>query len=130
MASLWTPDGERPVRPRPAEHEETPDFDDLSDDEQAAAEALAGEMADVRAQLARTPAAVVVANHLMGLYELAAIHLSQQPPNFPEASVPIDAMGAVLERLNGRLGEAEVTLRDALAQIQLAFVQLQKRADA
>lgn len=130
MASLWTPDGERPVRPRPAERDEPPAFDALSDDERAAAEALASEMAEVREQLARTPAAVVVANHLMGLYELAAIHLSQQPPNFPEASVPIDAMTAVLERLSGRLGDAEPTLRDALSQIQLAFVQLQNRTDA
>ena len=128
MASLWTPDGERPVHPRPAERAEPTDFDDLSDDEEAATEALASEMAEVRAQLAQTPASVVVANHVMGLYELAAIHLSQQPPNFTEASVAIDAMTAVIEALSGRLGEPEPTLRDALSQLQLAFVQLQGRS--
>jgi hypothetical protein len=89
---------------------------------------LAAQMAEVREQLAKTPAAAVVANHVMGLYELAAIHLSQEPPNFAEATVAIDAMAAVLERLAGRLGEPETTLRDALSQLQLAFVQLRNRA--
>jgi hypothetical protein len=127
MASLWTPDGERPVDRGSGSPFAAPD---LSDDERAQAEELAHEMAMVREQLARTPAAVVVANHVMGFYELAAIHLSQQPPNFPEATVAIDAMAAVMDRLRGRLGENEDTLRDALSQLQLAFVQLQSRESA
>jgi hypothetical protein len=114
MSTLWTPDGDRPI----------------GDDERAQAEALAKEMAEVRDQLARTPAAVVVANHVMGFYELAAIHLSQQPPTFDEASVAIDAMRAVLEQLQGRLGENEEVLRDALSQLQLAYVQLRARAQS
>jgi len=73
------------------------------------------------------PAAVVVSNHLMGLYELAAIHLSQEPPNFPEAQVAIDAMAAVVEGMPGRLGENEPTLKDALGQLRLAYVQLHNR---
>ncbi len=126
--SLWTPDGERPVnRPR-ADAQRS--LDDLSDDERATAEELAAEMAEVRAQLASTPASVVVANHVMGFYELAAIHLSQSPPNFREAVVGIDAMAAVLEKLEGRLGESEDVLRDARAQLQLAFVELKRQADA
>lgn len=124
--SLWTPDGERPVaRPTPAPPELV---DELSDDERAEAEALAAEMAEVRRQVASTPAWVIVANHVMGLYELAAIHLQQNPPNFTEAAVGIDAMGAVLDRLEGRLGENEPVLRDARAQLQMAFVALQRQA--
>jgi hypothetical protein len=73
---------------------------------------------------------VVVANHVMGFYELAAIHLSQQPPSFTEATVAIDAMRGVLERLPGRLGDNEQTLRDALSQLQLAYVELQSREAA
>lgn len=122
MSTLWTPDGERPLgsaADRP-----------LSDADRAEAEALAKEMAEVRAQLAQTPAAVVVANHVMGFYELAAIHLSQQPPSFTEATVAIDAMRAVIEKLPGRLGENEQVLRDALSQLQLAFVQLKEREAA
>lgn len=137
--SLWTPGGEHPVE---REHldgaaagggaaDDTtgatagmPGFEDLSPEEQAEAGAIAAEMADVRRQLADVPAAVVVANHLMGFYELAAIHLSQQPPAMAEAQVAIDAMGAVLDVLVGRLGDNEPTLRDALHQLRLAFVQL------
>jgi hypothetical protein len=96
----------------------------LSPEERAEAEAMAAEMAEVRRQLADVPAAVVVANHVMGFYELAAIHLSQSPPNLAEARVAIDAMGAVVEGLAGRLGVNEPTLKDALGQIRLAFVQL------
>jgi len=114
MSTLWTPDGERPI----------------SDEERARAEELAKQMSEVREQLAKTPAAVVVGNHVMGFYELAAIHLSQQPPNFTEATVAIDAMAAVVEKLPGRLGENEQVLRDALAQMQLMFVQLKEREAA
>lgn len=85
---------------------------------------MAKEMAQVREQLASVPAAVVVANHAMGLYELAAIHLGGQPPNLPEARVAIDAFAALLDAVGDQLGEDGVTLRDALAQIRLAFVQI------
>ena len=122
MNSLWTPDGEHSVDP---EQEAVPsEFSELSQEEQEQAEALAAEMNAVREQLAAAPAEIVVANHLMGLYELAAIHLSQQPPKMEEASLAIDAMSAVLDSLAGRLGEAEGTLKDALHQIRLTFVQL------
>ena len=84
-------------------------------------------MTEIRQQVASVPASQVVANHAMGLYELAAIHLSQSPPNFSEASVAIDALAAVVDGVAGRLGEVEPTLRDALAQIRLAFVQLRAR---
>jgi len=87
------------------------------------------EMAEVQQRIAEAPAAEVLANHLMGFYELGAIHLSQQPPNFTEAAVAIDALRVVLEGMAGRLGENEATLREALAQIQMAFVQLKDRAE-
>lgn len=129
--SLWTPDGERPVRREPARE---PAFEDLTaglgEDERAEAEALAAEMAEVRRQVAATPAAVIVANHVMGFYELAAIHLQQDPPNFAEAAIGIDAMGSVLDKLAGRLGENEPVLRDARAQLQMAYVELMRRATA
>jgi hypothetical protein len=123
--SLWTPDGERPVRRPTAEPERL--LEDLSPDELAEAEAIAREMAEVRAEVASTPAAVIVANHVMGFYELAAIHLSQTPPNFAEAMVGIDAMASVLDKLEGRLGEHEEVLRDARSQLQMAFVELKRQ---
>ena len=128
MSSLWTPDGEHPVDPTedtPAAPAE-PLAEDLGPEEREQVEAMAREMAAVREQLASVPAAVVVANHLMGLYELGTIHLSQQPPNLGEASVAIDALGAVVDKLPGRLGEAESTMRDALNQIRLAYVAIER----
>ncbi len=133
MSSLWTPDGEHPVDPTedtpatPAEPlAEDLGLEDLGPEEREQVEAMAREMAAVREQLASVPAAVVVANHLMGLYELGTIHLSQQPPNLGEASVAIDALGAVVDKLPGRLGEAESTMRDALNQIRLAYVAIER----
>ena len=127
MNTLWTPDGEHSVDPE--QEAESSEFSELSQEEQEQAEALAAEMNAVREQLAAAPAEIVVAHHLMGLYELAAIHLSQQPPKMDEASLAIDAMAAVLDSLAGRLGEAEGTLKDALHQIRLAFVQLGNQED-
>lgn len=86
---------------------------------------LAGEVAEVRRQLASVPAEQVVANHAMGLFELAAIHLQQSPPRLADAALAIDAMGAIVEGVGPeRLGEAGSTLEDALNQIRLAFVQV------
>ena len=130
MSSLWTPGGEHPVD-RPDENaalKDEPRLEDLSPEEREQVESMAREMAAVREQLASVPAAVVVANHLMGLYELGSIHLSQQPPNLAEASVAIDALGAVVDKLPGRLGETEATMRDALHQIRLAYVAVEKAA--
>lgn len=92
-------------------------------------EAMANEMAEVRQQLASVPASVVVANHAMGLYELAAIHLGQQPPRLGEARLAIDAFAALLAAIEGRLGEDEAALIDALNQLRLAYVQLQGSAE-
>jgi hypothetical protein len=71
-----------------------------------------------------TPAEVVVANHAYGLFELAAMHLSERPPNLEQARLAVDAMATLVEGLKGRLGEPEKSLADALAQIRLAFIQM------
>jgi hypothetical protein len=115
----------------PSDSDDLPD-DDLSFDEtdREVAESIASEMAAVRDRLAQVPAATVVANHTMGLYELGAIHLSQDPPNFSEATIAIDAMAALIDRLPGRLGDDEATLRESLAQLRMAFVMLRDRGAA
>ncbi len=75
-------------------------------------------------RLAEAPAEVVVANHCYGLFELAAVYLSQTPPHLEAARLSIDALGYLIEGLAGRLGDAEAELLDALHQIRLAFVQI------
>lgn len=145
MSTLWTPGGEVPVGDRrsdagPASHDtsaadagaaahEEFDLDSLSPEEREQAEQYIRELAESRERLKAVPASVVVANHAMGLYELAALHLSSQPPNFVEGAVAIDALGALLDGMKGRLGEAEPTLQDALSQIRMAFVQLKNRPE-
>ena len=131
MSSLWTPDGEHDVQPE-SSNDETPlssgEFDHLSPEDREKAEAMVKEMAAAQERIAKPQASVVVSTHLMGLYELAAIHLSQQPPNLKEASLAIDALGAVMDKLTNQLGENEETLRDALHQIRMAYVNLEQRA--
>ena len=129
MSSLWTPGGERPVggsdtgdgggrpaTPGPATSTE--------DDAPETQEELEARMAELREALAETPASMVVANHCFGLFELAALHLSLQPPQLEEAQIAIDALGAIVEGLAGRLGAEEEHLREGLAQLRLAYVQL------
>ena len=106
MSSLWTPGGERD-RPPTSEEQE-----------------LAAELAEMQAQLADTPAAVIIANHAIGLFQLAAIHLNHEPPNLDEARLAIDAFAALVEGLGDRLGEEFGALADALAQVRLAYVSL------
>lgn len=138
MSSLWTPGGEhevprnqpqQPAQAPPAADEiedlsDLPGYDELTPEQQAQAQEMARELAEARARIAETPAAEVVANHAMGLYELAAIHLGGEPPALDEAKVAIDAMTAIVGALPGRLGANEPVLREALQQLQLAFVQL------
>jgi Domain of unknown function (DUF1844) len=78
----------------------------------------------MREQLAQAPAELVIANHAMGLWELAALHLSQKPPHLGQAQLAIDALTALVDGLQGRLGDDEKSLRDGLAQIRMAFVQI------
>ena len=122
MSTLWTPGGERPVGGTdpspPAASPEAEAAAPLSEEEMEA------RMAELRQQLADTPAELVVANHCFGLFELAALHLSLQPPQLPQAKLAVDALGALVEGLGGRLGEQEQQLRDGLAQLRLAYVQI------
>jgi hypothetical protein len=82
------------------------------------------EMLEVARELAATPVEDVVANHCYGLFELAALHLSQSPPNLEAARLSIDAMGCIVDGLGGRLGSHAATLSEGLNQLRLAFVRI------
>ncbi len=110
--------------PSPGGPGEARSTEGLDDDE------LRTQMEEMRQQLLDAPAELVVANHCFGLFELAALHLSLQPPKLPEAQLAIDALGAIVEGLAGRLGDEEQQLRDGLAQLRIAFVQIKADADA
>jgi hypothetical protein len=100
-----------------------PELDDRVGDAQEAIQ-------DARQRLAEVPAEVVVTNHVMGLYELAAIHLSSPTPDLKSAALAIDAVACLVDGLGDRIGENAPTMRDALANIRMAFVQIKAAATA
>ena len=81
-------------------------------------------MREARDRLAEVPAEVVITNHVMGLYELAAIHLSASPPDLHQSVLAIDAVACLVDGLGERLGADYPTMQDALNNIRLAFVQV------
>lgn len=100
---------------------------DESDDSTALSDAQEA-LEAARRRIAEAPAQVVVVNHLMGLYELAAIHLSSVPPKLDDASLAIDALAALVDKLGDRLGDDITTMRDALSNIQMVYVQMKSKA--
>lgn len=132
MSSLWTPDGERPIKREPVPPQSAPPspttpvtevgYDHAPSAEEM--EAMHDELREMTAELVQVPASAVVANHCIGFFQLAAAHLQTDPPNLLDSQVAIDAMAAVVDGLRGRLGPDEPTLIDALAQIRLAYVQV------
>jgi len=106
-----------------------PEFDDLDaaqlDPETAdAIDEAERAMAEARERLADVPAGVVITYHVMGLYELAAIHLSSSPPELHQSALAIDAVACLVDGLGERLGDDHATMQDALNNIRMAFVQI------
>jgi len=137
MSSLWTPSGEHfpkkegqdvasgsppGSRGGPGDVTGPPAGDQADTESEADAQAAVDAM---REQLANTPPEIVLANHCYGLFELAAIYLSQEPPMMFQARLAIDALGSLLDGLRGRLGEAEPSLHESLSQLRLVFVRLE-----
>jgi hypothetical protein len=119
MSTIWTPGGERPVGEPAREPAAQPGPEpELSDEE------LAARMEELREQLSQTPAEIVVLNHCYGLFELAALHLSMQPPQLDQAKLAIDALGLLVEGLAARLGEGEQQVKEGLTQLRMAYVQI------
>jgi hypothetical protein len=137
VSSLWTPGGEHRIGAQQDTDDRQADQGPVgvAEDRGAAGAgepmdeaALRAQIDEARARVAEVPAEVVVVNHAMGLYELAAIHLSASPPDLPAAALAIDAFACLIEGLGDRLGSDVATLRDALAQIRMAFVQIKQAA--
>lgn len=120
MSTLWTPGGERPI-PKDPKPETTATG---ADGPEPTEEQMQAELAELQAQLARTPAAIVIANHAFGLFELAALHLSLERPQLEEAHLAIDALAALVEGLGQRLGSHAEELSAGLGQLRMAFVQI------
>ncbi len=125
MSSLWTPGGERPISREPAAQPGPPPGPAEEEIDEAA---LQEHLAQLREQLADTPVEGVVAQMAYQLFEIAALHLSLQPPQLEQAQLAIDALAALIEGLGDRLGDHARPLRDGLSQIRMAFVQIKQQA--
>jgi hypothetical protein len=144
VSSIWTPSGEY----RPNDEPDGPGAAPVT----GRPEGLAGERSDRSAeggevspeeleaigrlheQLRATPAVDVVANHVVQLFQLALVYLgagvgagdaaAAPAADLVQASIVIDTMAAIVDGLGPRLGDHEQTLRDALTQLQLLWVEI------
>lgn len=137
--SLWTPDGEHPVNtdaPTPQADPDSPssiESDEMSEqypslDPEMTTE-VQEQLANVQAQLLAAPVDRVVSNHVMGLFELASLHLRSEDSDLENARLPIDAMGLLVDNLGDRLAEHD-TLAAALAQLRMAYVEVKNSQEA
>lgn len=135
MSTIWTPSGEHTPDdeavaappPGPDTTEAEPDAAEPDAAERAAAEE---EMARVAAELLGTPVDDIIANHAIGLWQLAVLHISQEDPDLVAAQLAIDALGQLVEGLGERLGESSAPLADALAQLRVAYVQRNQQSES
>ncbi len=147
MSTLWTPSGEH--RPNPDSEPGGGDDIDLSargggygdgdppgpdpGDVEPTPEEIAA-LRELHARLTATPVVDVIANHALGIWQLALVHLGvvtppdsdgrRPAPNLAAAGLAIDALAAIVDGLGPRLGEHEQVLRDALVQAQMLFVEV------
>jgi hypothetical protein len=137
VSSLWTPSGEHHPQERAADG--TPGASDPGASDPGAAfpadEPTPEEIEEMllaRAELASVPVTDIVANHAVGLWQLALLHLMPDPapdgsraaPRLAEAGLAIDALGALVDGLGARLAPHDEALREALSQLRLAYVQV------
>jgi len=123
MSTFWTPSGERPIPREEAGAAAQPAADPYGPDDEPMDEELQAELMAMQEQMLRTPAAIVVANHCIGLVELAALHLGQTPPNLADAQVAIDALAGMIDAVGARMGENGPPLRQALNQMRMAYIE-------
>jgi hypothetical protein len=128
MSTFWTPSGERPIPREEAAAAAAPADDLYGPEGEEMDEELQAELRAMQEQMLRTPAAIVVANHCIGLVELAALHLGQNPPNLADAQISIDALAGILGAVGPRLGENGPPLTLALNQMRMAFVEARSAA--
>jgi hypothetical protein len=129
VSTLWTPGGEYEPSSQDAGAQAPGAEGGVPGDE--ADEQAREQLRQLRDQLAATPVADIVANHAIGLWELALLHLSPDEghaPDLEQAQLAIDGVAALVEGLGDRLGRHEEPLREALRQLRLAFVEMSRRS--
>jgi hypothetical protein len=140
VSSIWTPSGEY----RPNDEPDAPDpapspaaaagsADGPTEGGEITAEELEA-LGRLHEQLRATPAIDIIANHVVQLFQLALVYLgagagpadaaAAPTADLVQASIVIDTMASIVDGLGPRLAEHEQTLRDALTQLQLLWVEI------
>jgi hypothetical protein len=139
VSTLWTPSGEYDPTERtdePGATERAPQAASGAEREPTPEELE--EMLRARAELASVPVTDIIANHAVGLWQLALLHLvpdpgpdgTPTPPRLQDAALAIDALAALVDGLGARLAPNDEALREALAQLRLAYVQVSSNETA
>ena len=120
MSSLWTPYGEEPVPPAasggPPGGAEAPGGAPEELDE--------AQLREMLSHLAATPVEAIVTQFAVELQEVAVLHLglaAERPESLAQATLAIDTMGAIVDGLGERLAPNAEPLRQAVAQLRLAY---------
>ena len=136
MSGLWTPGGGEPT---PPQGNPVPAPEANAGSESEMGPEAAAEMARIRSEIASISVADHIANHAIGLWQLAVIHLTPDTAsptpnlstiNLDEARLAIDAMACLVDGLGSDLGENAETLQEALAQLRLAYVEVSEQINA
>jgi Domain of unknown function (DUF1844) len=140
VSGLWTPGGDEPREPASSGGpgpDGTPPGGPPGEPAPTPEELEA--VRELHDRLAATPVADVIVNHAIGIWQLALVHLGvvtppddegrRPAPDLASAGLAIDALAALVDGLTDRLGEGEEMLRDALAQVQMLFVEIADAAD-
>jgi hypothetical protein len=75
------------------------------------------------AYLHAAPVETILGNHLFVLLQVAALRLAETPPNLAAAELVIDTVTAMVNAGGERLGEHVDLYRNALAEVQQAYVR-------
>ena len=129
MSGLWTPGGGDPSgSPSDPNGSSEPAPGSTPSPEEVAA------VRELHERLKATPVADVIVNHAIGIWQLALVHLGvvtppdeqgrRPAPDLASAGLAIDALAALVEGLGDRLAPNDEPLRQVLAQLRLAFVEV------
>jgi hypothetical protein len=94
------------------------------------------QLEQLREQLASVSAGDVIAEAALSLIALAYVRLGIPPEqharfrDLDEARLLVDALGGMLTATEGRLGAPEPSLRDALANLRMAFAEVVAHLEA
>jgi hypothetical protein len=94
------------------------------------------QLEELREQLASVSAGDVVAEAALSLIALAYVRLGIPPSqherfrDLDAARLLVDALGGMLAATEGRLGPPEASLRDALANLRMAFAEVAAHLEA